>query len=258
MSLKNAYEPLPFASLPAIHSPNNEIILFHVPEGVDINTLDGLILHNIDSTTSTKKTITTFTTAQQQQQYEVQPVDAPPATRILVPSSSSQTELSFLNKPISRAFHIRLSHPSYRSSHAPSLSTSSSATSTSAPSSAAGVGRAASLPGARVKPEQPWDRLTGSFKPAGSNSTGPLPPSTSAHSDLPPPTTTKQEPTTHSETTDTSPSKSKKKKDPSSPSKGKKREREDEGGESSSSPKKSKGRKSEGKGEEKKKKRKSE
>ncbi|CAD6883872.1 unnamed protein product [Tilletia controversa] len=175
MSLKNAYEPLHFASLGAAAAgAKSELMLFHLPEGLDLKALDGLKLDTA--------AITSFNAANQQ--YEIQPTDVPSATHLLLPAQN-HTDLQSMKQALTRSFHIRLRHPSYRPSHAPSLSSTSSATATSAPSTSAAARKAGSVPGARVKPDQPWDRLTGSFKPAGSNSSGPLPALTQAYTTSP-------------------------------------------------------------------------
>ncbi|KAK0538553.1 hypothetical protein OC834_000397 [Tilletia horrida] len=177
-SLKNSYEPLRFASLGAGSSSSSagkQLLVFHLPDGLDPAALDGLVLDLNAASSSSSSSSGLAATFTAKQAYEIHSAPVPAGMRILAPDAGQGEEdnsLSFSSQPIAQAFNVRLSHPKYRASKAPSLSSSNSSSATSAPStsSAPSVGR--------VKPQQPWDRLKGEFKPAGSNSEGPLPPLT--------------------------------------------------------------------------------
>jgi len=179
MSLKDSYEPLRLAALDSADDAGSQVYLFHVPDGVDPSALDGLIL-NLDGGPAS----TSFTAPTTKQQFEFHPALTPANARLLLPSSSGSIDggLQIAKHSIAQSFQIRLAHPKYRQSQAPSMSDSATSTSTSAPSTS-------SAPSVRRKPPaQPWDRLNGVFKPAGSNLDGPLPPlvSTSSSSAAPP------------------------------------------------------------------------
>ncbi|KAK0550524.1 hypothetical protein OC846_003628 [Tilletia horrida] len=176
MSLKDAYTPLNFAPLDLGREGGSkkELVLFHIPDGLDPEQLQDLVI-NLEASSSRPTTFTppsSSSSSSTKRTYEVHPSNNLTSFQTLIAEDPNVDEqsLTFSNRPVHRAYNIRIAQPSYRSSKAPSISSSDSASATSAPAASS----AATPLVPRAKPQQPWDRLVGEFKPAGSSSTTPL------------------------------------------------------------------------------------